>query len=77
MQFVLATDGSTSFAIFIYEGVDPEVFESVEYQVGFDAGNQIDSTVIEPVGIHTIQNGSTQLYRIDGKINFCSQQDLN
>lgn len=67
MQLILTTDGATSFAIFIYEGIDSNtrIEHQVDYQIGFDAGNQRNSTVIKKIGHFPVQR-STSIYRIDG-----------
>ncbi len=62
VQLILATDGDASVAVFAYEGFD---FLGIQYQTGFDAGNQRIHTVIEPSLFRSIQQ-STVGYRIDG-----------
>ncbi len=61
MQVILTSDGDASFAIFIYEGSESDY--NIDYQIGFDAGNQIKHTVIEDVGL---ERSTMAVYRIDG-----------
>lgn len=64
VQFILTTDGTASFATFIYEGI-VGIDRPVNYQIGFDAGDQRNSAVIERVGKFPLSR-STAIYRIDG-----------
>ena len=63
MQLILATDANASFAIFTYEGFGYNA--SIEYIIGFDAGNQINYTNIRSGRVSPMQS-STMIYRIDG-----------
>ncbi len=62
MQIILTSDGDASFAIFIYEGED---YVTVDYQIGVDAGNQRNYTIIQDAGFSPIRR-LTAVYSMDG-----------
>lgn len=61
-QCVLATDGRSSFAIFIYE--NPDLLRGMDDSViGFNKGDMQSFSIISPSSIQ-----HTNVYRIDGKL---------
>ncbi len=66
-QTVLSTDGNASFAMFVYDDPGNVVSIGSNWQVGFDAGDEIRGVIV--------QNGEIEgdleevnIFRIDGKL---------
>ena len=70
-QTVLSTDGSASFAAFIYD--DPTAVAAIpgNIQVGFDAGDRIRSSVIFGRGLNVSILEDVNIFRIDGERQLC------
>ena len=66
-QTVLSTDGTASFAAFIYD--DPTAVAAItgSVQIGFDAGDGIRASVVYNQGLNATSLEQVNLFRIDGK----------
>lgn len=66
VQSIVASDGSSSFAIFLYENPNLVVFNLSRRQVGFDAGDGSRRNLILDINQNETTLSKRNIFRIDG-----------